>query len=364
MTRIKIPECSNPFEVTVNGRKYKYEAGIETDVPDDVAKAIEKHHREHKKEPPEAKAPFKTTEFGEYTELKTALDKKLNYVDWFGGYWDGFETGYPMAGDVYDIALDNDPHILTVTLKDEGNNYEYKHSITGKIYNLIFRSWVVDDIYPFAIFSKDGSTDPVKVVVKKHAKFVKKIDEKYMPDGALVLKNANPKVVLGIASVNDDGIPERYEYLEYSYGSRVIPVGADGKVLDNTTETIAIKIYGAEPQYANRVYNKISFRIYNGSFNAQTTTLTVKIDNYGTIQLPPNLEAKKDIYVVILAYEYFTIVMCRNETDGDISVKYIPGNSNRTINTITIGSESGIIPYGTEIKDLKGSQWLDVSFYK
>lgn len=65
MAYIKIPECSNPFEVAVNGRKYKYEAGIETEVPDEVAAIIEKHHKAHKKEAPNTVAPFGAISFND-----------------------------------------------------------------------------------------------------------------------------------------------------------------------------------------------------------------------------------------------------------------------------------------------------------
>lgn len=42
--RVKIPECMKPnFICYINGRKYSYPAGIETEVPDEVATVIENH---------------------------------------------------------------------------------------------------------------------------------------------------------------------------------------------------------------------------------------------------------------------------------------------------------------------------------
>ena len=56
--KVKIPECANPFEVSVNGKKYRYPAGADMEVPDDVAPIIEAHNKKH--EPVEHKhdAPF------------------------------------------------------------------------------------------------------------------------------------------------------------------------------------------------------------------------------------------------------------------------------------------------------------------
>ena len=49
MRKGKIPECSNPFDVSINGVKYRYQAGTEVEVPDDVADIIEQHNEiEHK----------------------------------------------------------------------------------------------------------------------------------------------------------------------------------------------------------------------------------------------------------------------------------------------------------------------------
>lgn len=184
MTRIKIPECSNPFEVTVNGRKYSYEAGIETDVPDDVAKAIEKHHKEHKKEPPEAKAPFMP--FGEYDDVETLHDRETNYDAyecWFPAYFKDAEgmplDANPKLGDTYYISIDNDPKLHTVKLiKEEDFIYYYRHSVTNKKYRLLFDQWITG----VAIQPEDDDYGNIlKVVIKRQTKVVKTVAEKYLP---------------------------------------------------------------------------------------------------------------------------------------------------------------------------------------
>lgn len=48
MKTIKIPECMNPFEVTINGKHYSYPAGTTQEVPDEVAAVIEAHEQNHK----------------------------------------------------------------------------------------------------------------------------------------------------------------------------------------------------------------------------------------------------------------------------------------------------------------------------
>lgn len=183
--RVKIPECSNPFEVTVNGRKYKYEAGIETDVPDDVAKAIEKHNKEHKKEPPEAKAPFMA--FGEYDDVVTLHDRETNYDAyecWFPAFFKDADgkplDDRPKLGDTYYISIDNDPKVHTVKLiKEEDFIYYYTHSVTNKKYRLLFDQWVTGvAIQPMG---DDINHSPLKVVVKRRIKVVKTVDEKYLP---------------------------------------------------------------------------------------------------------------------------------------------------------------------------------------
>lgn len=45
--KIQIPECMNPFVITVNNQMYSYPAGTTQEVPDDVAAVIE-HHFGHK----------------------------------------------------------------------------------------------------------------------------------------------------------------------------------------------------------------------------------------------------------------------------------------------------------------------------
>lgn len=184
MTRIKIPECSNPFEVTVNGRKYIYEAGIETDVPDDVAKAIEKHHKEHKKEPPEAKAPFMA--FGEYDDVVTLHDRETNYDAyecWFPAFFkdaDGKPLyDRPKLGETYYISIDNDPILHTVKLLEEEDfTCYYIHSVTNKKYRLLFGEYIKG----VAIQPEDDDYGNIlKVVIKRPTKVVKTVNEKYLP---------------------------------------------------------------------------------------------------------------------------------------------------------------------------------------
>lgn len=47
MKTVKIPECMSPFEVTVNNHHYRYPAGTEQEVPDEVAEVIEVHMKNH-----------------------------------------------------------------------------------------------------------------------------------------------------------------------------------------------------------------------------------------------------------------------------------------------------------------------------
>lgn len=49
--KVTIPTCANPFEVIVNGVRYRYPAGETIEVPDDVAVVIEKHIATHQKKP-------------------------------------------------------------------------------------------------------------------------------------------------------------------------------------------------------------------------------------------------------------------------------------------------------------------------
>lgn len=56
--KVKIPECANPFEVNLNGKKYFYPAGQEVEVPDDVAAIIEAHNKKHQPVEHKHDAPF------------------------------------------------------------------------------------------------------------------------------------------------------------------------------------------------------------------------------------------------------------------------------------------------------------------
>lgn len=47
---VKIPDCSNPFEVIINNNKYRYPAGATVEVPDEVAAIIEAHEKQHDEE--------------------------------------------------------------------------------------------------------------------------------------------------------------------------------------------------------------------------------------------------------------------------------------------------------------------------
>ena len=47
MKTVKIPECMNPFEVTVNNDRYSYPAGTEQTVPKAVAEVIDVHMKNH-----------------------------------------------------------------------------------------------------------------------------------------------------------------------------------------------------------------------------------------------------------------------------------------------------------------------------
>lgn len=58
MKQVKIPDCSNPFVVYINGKKYSYPSGTMQEVPDEVAVIIEQHNEVHKVDYPPVEAPF------------------------------------------------------------------------------------------------------------------------------------------------------------------------------------------------------------------------------------------------------------------------------------------------------------------
>lgn len=59
MAYVKIPTCANPFVVMVNGKRYEYPAGVEMEVPDEVAHVIETHYKAEQGDPsPEVQPPF------------------------------------------------------------------------------------------------------------------------------------------------------------------------------------------------------------------------------------------------------------------------------------------------------------------
>jgi hypothetical protein len=59
MKTVTIPTCANPFIVMVNGVKYCFPAGVEMEVPDEVAEVIEAHHARENAEPtPTVQPPF------------------------------------------------------------------------------------------------------------------------------------------------------------------------------------------------------------------------------------------------------------------------------------------------------------------
>lgn len=55
---VTIPTCANPFEVSINGKKYLYPAGTVQEVPDEVALIIEQHHKGHEADYQPVEAPF------------------------------------------------------------------------------------------------------------------------------------------------------------------------------------------------------------------------------------------------------------------------------------------------------------------
>lgn len=55
---VTIPDCANPFEVCINGKWYRYPAGQECEVPDEVAAVIEAHNKAYNIEPEAVEPPF------------------------------------------------------------------------------------------------------------------------------------------------------------------------------------------------------------------------------------------------------------------------------------------------------------------
>lgn len=196
MTKVKIPECSNPFEVTINGRKYIYEAGIETDVPDDVAKAIEKHKKAHYKDPPEAKAPFGAISFNNlkdkpFYEIKKDFRAGEIKTDFESGNafvpldinpndfqlevdtriivkWNGVE--YPLITKTHSVT-DNDVYwgngaLLMPTLEDTGEPFFFRKTLSGSSLG-------------FNIISTQSSAT-WEIIVPDYYTELKTLDEKYL----------------------------------------------------------------------------------------------------------------------------------------------------------------------------------------
>lgn len=197
MARIKIPECSNPFEVTVNGRRYKYEAGIETDVPDDVAKAIEKHHKQHKKEPPEAKAPFGAIRFNDlkdkpfYEELEPLVSATITeYYDNSSGKIYSAKTPIELEvveGESYVVNVDG----VSYSCKGMYGNYigsRHYYIGNGNLHYsdfpgngdpfVICHCW--DDVDGWYYTTWFSDNNPHTITVYKS--IIKPLDTKYLPE--------------------------------------------------------------------------------------------------------------------------------------------------------------------------------------
>lgn len=183
MTRIKIPECSNPFEVTVNGRKYKYKAGIETDVPDEVAVIIEKHNKAHYKEAPETVAPFGAISFNDlkhrpfYEEVKevtvvTTEDEHEPILDGFPVFKVGDTVNVTVDGTEYSLVAYDDEYCVAIgdTSTDIDNS---EGSLGWQIY--------VNEREFIGFYSLSLHT------ITYNAVTVKPLDEKYIPDSEIVI---------------------------------------------------------------------------------------------------------------------------------------------------------------------------------
>ena len=202
--RVKIPECSNPFEVTVNGRKYKYEAGIETEVPDDVAKAIEKHHKEHKKEPPEAKAPFGAISFNNLKD-KPFYEEVLENQTLYEGTvtsntWIDVENIHLIIGETYSVTINDTEY--NVECFDDGEGTP----IIGSM-SLWWEEDYIETEPPFCYggnylytIAEVGVEYQVKIVSK--SKEIKQLDTKYLPDALQFGERTINEYVLTTQSVN------------------------------------------------------------------------------------------------------------------------------------------------------------------
>lgn len=184
MTRIKIPECSNPFEVTVNGRKYSYEAGIETDVPDEVAVIIEKHNKAHYKEAPKTVAPFSGGApswndlkhrpfYEEVSYIPMVEEQTVTFTD-NGNSTKAIATlegDYLSWGETYVLSFDGAEYTFTV---DEGSDEEWGTFKIGDVYVDVYTDLRI----------RIGSISYIgehTVSVTKIISNVKKLDDKFLP---------------------------------------------------------------------------------------------------------------------------------------------------------------------------------------
>lgn len=230
MTKVKIPECSNPFEVTINGRKYIYEAGIQTDVPDDVAKAIEKHKKAHYKDPPEAKAPFGAISFNNLKDKPLGEGEPIVVVP-ETTVTTGAE-GVPI-GDYTDLIKVGTTCIVTFN----GTDYEcvaYEFNIAPGVLiigNANFLELGLDggNEEPFVITNNAGAglilgAGEGAVTVSVKAKPIITIDDKYLPETAIKTKYHS----FALITVDLRQLISQYLYIDdLNVGNRTVSVPID-----------------------------------------------------------------------------------------------------------------------------------------
>lgn len=104
---IKVPAWRNPYEVEINGVKYKYPAGEEIDVPDAVAEVIERDiaaHSPNMAPAGENAKVFRVRVYYEecdktYEEVKAAIDAGMIIACDYQGEANSKGTAYGWHGD-------------------------------------------------------------------------------------------------------------------------------------------------------------------------------------------------------------------------------------------------------------------------
>lgn len=214
-----IPDCMRPaFEVTINGRKYKYPSGTECEVPDDVAAVIESHINSHRNEPePVPEQPslggadwnasegepghvLNRTHYENGTEIKTLLDATVTVAN---NQFQGAGVVPLTVGNTYTVIWDGTEYEC-VCIEVEfsgapapalGNPYFLGGENNGLPF--LFGSLVNYGRYAGATMTNGDHT----IKITEEVKAYKKLDECYLPSGLT-------PYILNVYSISlEDGVP-------------------------------------------------------------------------------------------------------------------------------------------------------------